>query len=126
MTYQSPMKRPRSTSAARASGASGRWPALAHAPSATPATPAATAIATVLLCMAMSSSANSEPRARPAGEKRRRALHVVAIGGPPLADVLLEQADARHLEQQEGHQQRRDQAPGAGRAGRRQRHQREA
>jgi hypothetical protein len=50
-------------------------------------------------------------------DERRRARDVVAIGGPPLADVLLQQAHARHLQQEHRHQQRRDQAPRAGDTG---------
>ena len=55
------------------------------------------------------------------GEERVGARDVVAIGRPALADVALEQRDARKPQQQDRHEQRREHRPPAARAGRDQR-----
>lgn len=50
--------------------------------------------------------ANASGLAGWSGEERVGARHVIVVGGPSLADVFLEQGNARDSQQQNGHQHR--------------------
>src|SRR5690606_8100426 len=54
---------------------------------------------------------------RRTGEERPGPPDVVAIGRPALADVALEQRDARNAQQQQRHQERREHGPPAAAVG---------